>query len=47
MYEFSFRISRITEIQFLKKQACKFWNLEEREKDLAIFDPNGDSLDDM
>lgn len=45
MFSYSFRISRITEIPFLKKYACEFWNLEDCEKDLAIYDLNGDPVE--
>lgn len=45
MYEYTFRISRITEISFLKKYACEFWGLEDSEKHLAIYDPNGEMID--
>jgi hypothetical protein len=45
MFEFTFRISRITEVGYLKKYACEFWGLEDREKDLCLYDPNGDKVD--
>lgn len=45
MYDFTFRISRKTEISFLKKEACSFWGLENVEKNLALYDFNGDIVD--
>ena len=43
--EFTFRISSKTEMSFLKKYACEFWGLEDVEKNLGIYDTNGDLVD--